>query len=29
MKAVLVGLLNDSRVYYDLEAAAGEKDAIV
>jgi hypothetical protein len=29
MKAVLVGLLNDSRVYYDMEAGAGEKDAII
>lgn len=29
MKSVLVGLLNDSRVYYDLDAKPGEKDAIV
>lgn len=29
MKTLLVGLLNESRVYYDLTAKAGEKDAII
>lgn len=29
MKSVIVGLINDSRVYYDLEAQPGEKDAII
>lgn len=29
MKSVIVGLLNDSRVYYDLEAKPGQKDAII
>lgn len=29
MKSVIVGLLNESRVYYDLEAGPGEKDAVI
>lgn len=29
MKSVIVGLLNDSRVYYDIEAKPGDKDAII
>lgn len=29
MKSIIVGLLNDSRVYYDLEAKPGERDAII
>jgi hypothetical protein len=29
MKSILVGLLNDSRVYYNAEAKPGEKDAII
>lgn len=29
MRAIIVGLLNDSRVYYDIDAKPGEKDAII
>lgn len=29
MKSIIVGLLNDSRVYYDLEAKPGDRDAII